>query len=64
MIFKLTLSLNNDEAMQSGWDFILPHYLSQVSANVAEGKTTGVVFDGNGGRIGEYQISDDDENQS
>lgn len=56
MEFKLTMSLDNAEAEELGTE-ALPTYLAAVGARARNGYTQGLVRDGNGNTIGQWEIT-------
>lgn len=57
--FQLTMSLDNDDAVQGGPDAIAG-YLRDVASHVQAGYGNGNVRDVNGNTIGRYDITDQD----
>lgn len=57
MDFKLTMSLDNGEAEEMGADLAVPEYLGQVASQARDGYRKGIVRDGNGVSIGEWEIA-------
>jgi hypothetical protein len=54
-MFRVTFKVDNAE-FEGDRDAAIADALERVAAQVRESNYTGVVFDGNGGRIGDYGV--------